>query len=457
LTKGKQSTTVKLTEELSPAESVIKGEIAMLRKVMAALFVATLVTSIAAAAQTNVFATYNNNNEDKVTICHRDNNTNQPYGPKAIEVAESSVDGSGNGDHYREHQGPLASSKAVAEQLKDEHREWGDIIPPVPGKHGGLNWTTAGQAMWHNDCQYINKVTPAAVTFVAPTCEAKGTYTIPNTVGVEYKVGDAVKSAGTYTATTGTHVHVTAVAKTGYVLEGTTHWSYEFKAPRNCDQVVTPTEPTFVAPTCDEYGSFTIPAKTGVVYKVDDEVVTAGTYAVEDDEKITIKAYALEGYELTGTTKWSYSFEAPTDCDEEQETVVPTAVTFVAPTCTAKGTYTIPAKEGVLYQIGGVTKAAGTYTAENGTSVTVVAVADEGYELGEGAVKSWTYTFTAPTNCGQTLGTSTTTPSVPVAATPASLPSTGGDVNAVVAIATAVAGFAVVVSLVAKSAIVKLS
>lgn len=95
--------------------------------------------------------------KDKVTICHRTTAVNNPY--VVLKVDPNAVDGiagnSGNiADHYGEHQGPLASSQAVAQSLKDAKVKWGDIIPPVPGAHNGLNWTTEGQAIYNNDCNY---------------------------------------------------------------------------------------------------------------------------------------------------------------------------------------------------------------------------------------------------------------------------------------------------------------
>lgn len=85
-----------------------------------------------------------------VRICHVDENVNDPY--QSITVSPSSIDGVGNGDHYLSHTGPIATSSAVAQQLKDSHTSWGDIIPPVPGVHTGLNWTTTGQAIYNANC-----------------------------------------------------------------------------------------------------------------------------------------------------------------------------------------------------------------------------------------------------------------------------------------------------------------
>ncbi|MEX2293734.1 MAG: hypothetical protein WD691_08085, partial [Acidimicrobiales bacterium] len=94
--------------------------------------------------------------EPEVTICHATDSDTNPY--VRITVDESAVDGVGAADHFGTHTGPIWDST-----LKAQHISWGDLIPPVAPYHAGLNWTTAGQAIWTNGC------TIAPTTTVAPT------------------------------------------------------------------------------------------------------------------------------------------------------------------------------------------------------------------------------------------------------------------------------------------------
>jgi Prealbumin-like fold domain len=98
-----------------------------------------------------VYATAPPPNEDKIRICHRTASYTNPY--VEIEVDQNAADGlagnSGNeADHYGEHQGPIFYPSIP------KHTEWGDIIPPIPNVHQGLNWTAEGQAIWNSDCNF---------------------------------------------------------------------------------------------------------------------------------------------------------------------------------------------------------------------------------------------------------------------------------------------------------------
>lgn len=367
----------------------------------------------------------------KVLICHRDNDVLKPY--EKISVNQNSTDGSGGGgDHFDEHKGPLAYSEAIAQSLKDDHIKWGDIIPPILGTDAadGLNWSQLGQAMWNNDCGYVNTIEVlAAVTFVDPTCDSDGSYTIPTTTGVTYYIGDQVVAAGVYPITSNTTVTVNAKANTGYFIDASTNstWEHEFTVPTDEECVlgaesVVPAPVTFVDPSCDANGSYTIPATEGVEYKVEGVVTPAGTYSVVGNATINFTAIALEGFELEGTSAWSHQFTVPTDCVLGAQSVTPEPVIFTAPTCSLQGFYIIPETNGVDYTLDGKILTSGKYIVKNGETVVITAVAKSDFELKEGATNQWTYTSTAPVNCdgvGSVLGAST--------GAPGTLPLTSGD------------------------------
>jgi len=203
-------------------------------KILLATFMFFVLAGLTAIAHTNSASAHQDNNP-KITICHRTDSVTNPYDHISVDV--SAADGGNDrGDHYSEHQGPLAYSQAYAQTLKNAHQNWGDIIPPVPGHHNGLNWTTLGQAMYNNDCNYVTQVEPTAPTFVDPTCESDGSYTIPTKTGVVYKINGSIVTAGTYKVEAGDSVTVNAYpTSSAYMLTGTTTWSHNFTAPEDCN------------------------------------------------------------------------------------------------------------------------------------------------------------------------------------------------------------------------------
>ncbi|MCA9324791.1 hypothetical protein KDA23_01840, partial [Candidatus Saccharibacteria bacterium] len=100
-------------------------------------------------------------------------------------------------DHSPQHPAPLAPSTAAAQPLTHQHKKWGDIIPPAPGAHNGLNPTTQGQAIYNNDCNLLKGATPVAPQATEPNCEVQSmTVTAPAITGVVWNQTSATLKPG---------------------------------------------------------------------------------------------------------------------------------------------------------------------------------------------------------------------------------------------------------------------
>lgn len=249
------------------------------------------------------------------------------------------------------------------------------------------------------DC--TTHVTSTVPTMVDLTCNADGSYTIPEQTGVHYTVNGTTTTAGTYTVSTAGTYTIQAVANSGYTLDGTTSWTFTFTTPQNCVTTVPTQEPTATQPTCEVLtGSYTLPEVTGISYTVNGVATAAGTHTGITAGTYNVVATAQTGYVLTGTTSWTITLSAAEDCEQEPTTVTPTAPTFKQPSCEVlTGSYTIPEVTGVTYKVNGVTATAGTHTVLPGVTVHITAEADSGYVLADGATASWNETFTAATGC----------------------------------------------------------
>jgi hypothetical protein len=181
-------------------------------------------------------------------------------------------------------------------------------------------------------------VAPVPPTVVlSTTCGVEGSYTIPTTTGISYLLTGTTIAAGTYPGpASGT---VTAVATTGYVLT-TPGWSVALSVPAAapCAQavitVVTPVDPTVAASTtCEVQGSYTIPATTGITYRLGGEIVKAGPYV--GPASGTVTAEANPGYTLS-TTGWSFTLTvaAPAICPEAAAPAVEAPATGTTATTT---------------------------------------------------------------------------------------------------------------------------
>lgn len=100
--------------------------------------------------------------------------------------------------------------------------------------------------------QYDNKIVcaPTGTPTASDTCGTKNDkYTIPSTTGIEYRINNVAVAAGTYSAVGMTSVTVTAVALTGYELQGTASWTLTFS-----DQRCTPNASVSVSTYCAKDG-----------------------------------------------------------------------------------------------------------------------------------------------------------------------------------------------------------
>jgi hypothetical protein len=215
-------------------------------------------------------------------------------------------------------------------------------------------------------------------------------YTIPSTDHVNYYVNGSPLpvAAGTYYIHAAGTVTVTAEAEQGYTLTGKDTWSFDFT---NKPCKVTPKPPTFNDVCGVDNDTYTIPHTKHVVYKVNGQVVKAGTYQASGT--VTITAEAKPGFKLRkhSASTWMQVFTNE-DCGGNggNQTTTPSAVTFNDVCATVNDTYTIPSTTGVVYKVNGQVVAAGSHTATG--TVTVTAEALMGYTLT--GTTTWTHTFT---------------------------------------------------------------
>jgi len=156
---------------------------------------------------------------------------------------------------------------------------------------------------------------------------------------------------------------------------------------------VIPAAPSFTDANCaDGEPSYTIPTTAGVTYLVDGTPTAAGTYPATNDTTVTITTVAQPGYTLAGTTTFTHKFCPPT-CDKP---VTPVPPSFTDATCVnGRASYTVPTSAGVAYLVNGTPTAAGTYSGEVGSTVTITAVAQPGYTLS--GTTTFTHKFCPPT------------------------------------------------------------
>ncbi|WP_371152890.1 cell wall-binding repeat-containing protein [Buchananella felis] len=240
-------------------------------------------------------------------------------------------------------------------------------------------------------------VAPVPVRFVDPDGEDGDKIVIPTLTGVVYKIDGQVVSGDVTNVKRGVETVVVAEATEGYVLaEGATaEWRHTFAAATPQPTVVTPQAVEFVDPDGEAGDKIVIPTLTGVVYKIDGQVVSGDVTNVKRGVETVVVAEATEGHVLAegATAEWRHTFAAATP----QPTVVtPQAVEFVDPDGEAGDKIVIPAVAGVVYKIDGQVVSGEVTNVKRGVETVVVAEATEGYVLAEGATAEWRHTFAKP-------------------------------------------------------------
>lgn len=188
------------------------------------------------------------------------------------------------------------------------------------------------------------RTTAAAASFTDATCEVStGSYTIPASTSATYTVAignwaPVAASAGTVAEPVGALISVTAHAKTGFVLTGTTVWTHTIAAATGCysspppsdtptptptqsspppvvrSVSVTPAPPTITQPACVAGAatspSYSIPGITGVTYFANGVSVAAGDHHVAFGTSTIVTAAPLSGFTFPASTVTSWTLVA---------------------------------------------------------------------------------------------------------------------------------------------------
>jgi hypothetical protein len=225
--------------------------------------------------------------------------------------------------------------------------------------------TNSGSVTLPGTCSRATAAT--APTFTNATCSvATGSYTIPSSTVADYFVAigsgaPVAASAGTVSEAVGTLVKITAQAKPGKTLTGTTAWSATISGASSCGGysspppppppvvgavTVTPAVPTITQGVCttgkESAAFYVIPGITGVTYLNGTTGVAAGNHTVAYGSTTTITAAALTGYTFSAgaTTSWTLTANKAATCAGAPTAVL--GVTFTQPPPKAPPTAVLP-------------------------------------------------------------------------------------------------------------------
>ncbi|MCU1401949.1 MAG: peptidase and in, kexin, sedolisin, partial [Microbacteriaceae bacterium] len=259
----------------------------------------------------------------------------------------------------------------------------------------------------HTEC-----VTPAQPEATAAACDVEsgsvtsGYITLPATEGVSYLIDGLDAGPGDHGVKPGLHT-VSALADTGYTLEGEFSWSLTVGATGDCFIPVQPAAATPSAEVCKydsgtlTSGYITIPAAEHVTFKVDGATYTAGKHELAKGDH-TVIVTADEGYILVGLASYKVTIDGAGECLTPVTPGNPTAQDQACDLVggVTDGYITVGDLTNVDYTIDGVPVITVKTIVVPGAH-TVVATAKDGYRLiadGEGLV-SWKLTVAAAGSC----------------------------------------------------------
>ena len=201
-----------------------------------------------------------------------------------------------------------------------------------------------------------------------------------------------------FNLTLGDRYHITAVQNGKTVLDQALVY--------NCTITLTVADPTSQDQICTDGktigGSIWVDLKDHLAYTIDGTPVTDATTELAPGT-YTVKVTADPGYVLTGDPEWKLTIAAAEDCGQlVTHPLVTPVVTWNNLTCTAGGSYTLGAIEGVLWTVDGEPASAGTYAVNAARTVHISAAADgPDFGLEPDVQTEWTLVFATPTDCGQ--------------------------------------------------------
>lgn len=353
-----------------------------------------------------------------IGICHASNSDNNPYISESPDF-NSIVKNNGHGADT----GPLWNPT-----LKDDHIKWGDIIPSFtyddgsgPVNYPGLNYGPEGQQVLANGCSIPAAVAPGTVSVTQSVCSAGvatvPTVAFPNTAGITYSVAPAPAAGTTVTVTATADAPANkpsywfqAPAPAGWIYVDLTHTttSITFAAAPGCVETVVPAVPTVtesvcvgVTPSAPMLAFADLPA--GVTYSVS----PAGPFVPGQTVSVSATAGVGSQFVEPAPAGWVFgesnletfavTFAAAPTCSSAAAVVVAADPVFTDPTCengSATGaSYLVYATTGVSYFVDSKS-VTGQQSAVAGSSVTVDAVAEEGFALDGPAVFSHTFSST---------------------------------------------------------------